>query len=104
MFFRFNISAYIIRFFVKVLIERIVNIRNELNSSRSENHSGWLAKFKQGVHSLCMRPNVVYTSINISDGIHTLIVSPCANQTHKRLNMFNTLKSAKIDQLNLQTT
>ena len=45
----FNFSAYK-RFFVKILIETNVNISNELNFS--------------DVY-LCIRPNVVYTSINI---------------------------------------
>ena len=66
MFSCFSVSVYI-RFFVNVLIEMKVNISNELNFSdvyRSVNYIGSLAKFK-GVHSLCMWPNVVYTSINL---------------------------------------
>ena len=49
MFYCFNFSTYI-RFFVKVSIERNVNISNELNFSdvyRSVNDTGSLAKFHE---------------------------------------------------------
>ena len=63
-------------FLVKALIETNVSISNELNFSGvywSVNYIGSLAKFTWTpnyvnpfwVHSLCMGPNVGYTSINL---------------------------------------
>ena len=67
----FNFTACI-RLFVKVLIERYVNIFNKLIFSqtgvyRSVSYTGLQAKFTFGVHLLCTRPNIVYSSINLSD-------------------------------------
>ena len=62
----FNFSTDI-RFLIRALLEKNANISNKLNFSdvyRSVNYTGSLAKFKVGVNSLCMQPNVVYTSIN----------------------------------------
>ena len=49
-----------VRFSVKVLIETNVKISNELNFSEAHPSVNYI-----GVHSLCMRPSVVYTSINL---------------------------------------
>ena len=61
---------HLYKIFIKILIQMNVNISSELNFSddfRCIIH--WVASKVNmnpfGVHSLCMWPNVVYTSINL---------------------------------------
>ena len=66
----FNFSAYM-RFFIKVSVKKNVNIKNKLFFlCLSKGKLDWVTyKIYMnpcGVHSLCTRPNVVYTSINFS--------------------------------------
>ena len=60
--FNASVLAAYIKVFVKILIERTVNISNELISSdmyRSVNYIGSIAKVTLGVHSLSTQPNVI---------------------------------------------